>query len=100
MEHLAQLAFEHMMLIQFGGEDDIDPDYSLKLVEELATVLPAFTEEEQDALAAIAGRVRNRINAPADEFGYQPGLLTSADEREFIDAIISKKAFEEGYFFA
>jgi hypothetical protein len=100
MEHLAQLAFEHMMLIQFGDEGDIDPDYSLKLVEALATVLPMLTPEEQEALATIARRVREQINAPPDEYGYQPGLLTSKDEREFIDAVISKKAFEVGYFYA
>ncbi|MBX3426397.1 MAG: hypothetical protein KF688_12015 [Pirellulales bacterium] len=100
MEHLAQLAFEHMMLIQFSDEGDIDPDYSLKLVEALATVLPTFAPEEQDALATIAKRVRDQINAPPDEYGYQPGLLTSVEEREFVDAIISKKAFEEGYFYA
>jgi hypothetical protein len=100
MEHLAQLAFEHMMLIQFGDEGDIDPDYSLKLVEALATTLPMFTAEEQDALAAIAGRVKDQINAPPDEYGYQAGLSVSSEEREFIDAIISKKAFEVGYFCA
>jgi hypothetical protein len=99
MEHLAQLAFEHLMLIQFGDEGDIDPDYSLKLVEAVAPVLSMLTPEEQEALAAVAHRVRDQINAPPDEYGYQPGLLTSTDEREFIEAVINRKAFEEGYFY-
>ena len=100
MEHLAELAFDYLMLIQFGDESIIDLHYSVKLLEAVAPILQLLSPAEQEALAAVARQVKKQIEAPPDEYGYQPGRLTSTEKRKFIDAIISKEAFEEGHFFS
>ena len=43
LKHLAQMAFDHMWLVFFGGEEIIDLHYSVNLSERFPAALAEFT---------------------------------------------------------
>jgi hypothetical protein len=95
MEHLAQMAFDHMWLILFSGEEVIDLHYSVKLLEELPSAVALFTPAEQDALAAVGQKVKDRLLAEPDEYGHTPRSRVTNEQRRFLDGVISKEIYDE-----
>ncbi len=93
MDRMAQLAFDHIWLMLFGSDDQIDPDYAVKLQEELALILPELTSDEQDALAKVARDVKAQLLAQPDDRGYSQRRLVTEPQRQFLDAVIENDIF-------
>lgn len=91
MEHLAQLAFDYMWLVMFAEEDMIDPDYSVRILEDLSAFVVDLSPAEQDALSAVGRSVRARLMAESDEHGYAPRSLVTEEQQRFLNAVISKE---------
>lgn len=100
MNHLAQMAFNHMWLILFSDEDVIDLDYSVKLLDELPLALADFTPKERDAMAEVGQEVKNRLLAEPDQYGYTPRALVTDEQRRFLDAVVSKEIYSDEWWSA
>ncbi len=95
MTNLAQLAFDHLWMILFADEDHIDLDYSVRLTEELSLTLPSFTPAEQEALSAVAMQAKAKLLAEPDEYGYTPRDLVTDEQKDFLEAAISKDIYDQ-----
>lgn len=93
MRSLAELAFDYIWLSLFGNEQQIDADFSVKLQEELALILPNFTPEEQDALAEVAKATKARLLAEPDSYGYTPRSFATEQQMAFLDSVIDKDIY-------
>ncbi|MDM4772087.1 hypothetical protein [Solimonas sp. SE-A11] len=93
MTTLAELSFEYIWLLFFGGEDVIDLDYSVKCQESLAEYFSAMSIEERRALSEVASSTKARLLASPDEFGYTPRKLVTDEQKQFLEAVISGDIF-------
>lgn len=100
MNNLAQMAFDHVWMILFADEEDIDLDYSVKLLEELSIALAEFTPAEQDAFAEVGRQAKSRLLAEPDEYGYTYRDLVTDEQWEFLDAVIDKDIYNHDWWSA
>jgi hypothetical protein len=92
---LAELSFEYIWLLLFGGEDEISPHYSLKCQETLLEYFAALTTEERRALSKVAADTRARLLAEPDEHGYTPRKLVTDEQKKILEAMISGDLFDQ-----
>jgi hypothetical protein len=95
MKALAELTFEYLWLLMFEGEDVIDLDYSVKMQESLPEYFASMTEEEKQALSAVAKEAQARLLADPDEHGYTPRALVTDEQKAFMEALSSGELFEQ-----
>ncbi len=100
MKNLAQMVFDHMWLILFAGEEMIDLDYSVELLDTLPQAVSEFTQAEQEALAEVGRQVKSRLLAEPDEYGYTPRDLVTDEQRRFLDAVINREIYTEEWWSA
>lgn len=67
----------------------------MKLLEELPSALALFTPAEQDALATVGQKVKDRLLAEPDEYGYTPRDLVTDEQRRFLDGVINKEIYRD-----
>lgn len=95
MNRLAQITFDHIWLLLFSSEDQIDPDFSVSLLEELPLTLIDFSAAEKSAMAKVAQEAKSRLLAEPDEFGYTPRSLVTGEQREFLEAVIAEEIYDD-----
>ena len=90
MNNLADSVLDYFWFLNFSGEDEADPDLTVKLLEDLvACIENKFTEAERQALAhAARRRLASWLREP-DEFGYSPRSLLTPEKKAFLDQVAS-----------
>lgn len=87
MHVLAEISLEHLLLLVFGTDDEIDPDYQSASVGAIPALLQRLSPAERNALSDIAAR---RI-ASAAESG-----ITDGPEVEFLEIVADQSIYEAG----
>ena len=71
MNNLADVVLEYFWFLNFGSDDELDPDTAVKAMENLAyTIDTTFTDSEKAALRDAAQRSLAEWLREPDEHGY------------------------------
>lgn len=95
MKNLAQLAFDYLWHLMFTEEDYLELDLSVHLLEGLADDLAQMSDAEKAALAQVAKDTQARLLAPPDEHGYSPRSQVTAEQKRFLEELISGDFFTQ-----
>jgi hypothetical protein len=88
MTGLANLALEYLILIMFGSDDEIDPDYSFKMTGMVPEYLGKLSDAERAALSeAAAGRIARMQE-------LNPNIHENSDVFAFLGIVSSGKVFD------
>ena len=93
MRTLAKIAFEYMWMLMFEGEDVIDLDYAVKAQENLSIYISSMSQEEREALSAVAEEAKRLMLAEPDQYGYTPRSKVTEPQKAFLEAIASGDFF-------
>ncbi|RYG58297.1 hypothetical protein EON80_27330 [bacterium] len=90
MKNLADSVLDYLWFLEFSDEDICDPDYSLKLLENLAVEIKEnYSDAEKEALQdAAKRRLEDWLQKP-DEHGYSPRGRLTDDQKLFLEALAS-----------
>ena len=92
MKTLAHVALDHLLLLLFGVQDQIDPDYQSSAVAEIPAILLALTREEREALSQAASERLSRVRAMFPD-AIRQGDSMDATEGDFLDSLASGEVF-------
>ncbi|MGB3127738.1 MAG: hypothetical protein WBB95_28320 [Pseudomonas sp.] len=95
MKALAELSFEFIWHLMFTEEDYLELDFSVRWLSSLGEYVNAMTEEEKAALAAVAKDRQVRWLAPPDEHGFSQRSHVTAEQKAFLDSVVSGEFFTQ-----
>ncbi|EPL06889.1 hypothetical protein JFV28_12055 [Pseudomonas sp. TH05] len=95
MKTLANLAFDYIWHLMFTDDDYLDPDFAIRLQESMPDYFAIMSDAEKAALAQVAEETQARLLAPPDEHGYSPRSLVTADQKQFLQDLISGEFFTQ-----
>ncbi|WP_025131402.1 hypothetical protein [Pseudomonas sp. PH1b] len=95
MKTLANLAFDYIWHLMFTDEDYLEQDLSVRMLESLETYFAVISDAEKAALALVARETQARLLAPPDEHGYTPRSLVTAEQKAFLEQMISGEFFSQ-----
>ncbi len=93
MNGLADIVVDYFLTIMFADRDTIDSDYQCRLQESFSEHLLPLSEDERKSLSSAAQRRLDQINAGPDEYGYNPGLLATAEQRELLSYLATGEIY-------
>ena len=93
MKVLAELSFEFIWHLMFTEEDYLELDFSVRWLSSLGDYVTAMTDEEKAALAAVAKDRQARWLAPPDEHGFTQRSRVTAEQKAFLESLISGEFF-------
>ncbi|AOE79443.1 hypothetical protein A7318_12815 [Pseudomonas lurida] len=95
MKALAELSFEFIWHLAFTEEEYLDLDFSVRWLSSLGVYVNAMTAEEKAALIAVALDRQARWLAPPDAQGFTRRNLVTAEQKAFLDSMISGEFFSQ-----
>ncbi|VVM60231.1 hypothetical protein PS683_01254 [Pseudomonas fluorescens] len=95
MKALAELSFEFIWHLTFTEEEYLDLDFSVRWLSSLGVYVNAMTAEEKAALVAVALDRQARWLALPDAQGFIQRNLVTAEQRAFLDSMISGEFFSQ-----
>ena len=94
MNGLAEIVLDYLLDITFSENDMIIADYQVQLQDSLSAQINLLSDAEQTALSQAARHRLSEIDAGPDEYGYNPGLLVSHDQRAFLTALAAGELYD------
>ena len=94
MNGLADIVVDYLLTIMFAEGDSIDSDYQVRLQESMPDQISPLSDAERTALSQAARRRLDDIDSGPDEYGYNPGLLVSPDQRAFLAALATGELYD------
>lgn len=94
MNGLADIVVDYLLTIMFAEGDAIDADYQVRLQESLPDQINPLSDAERRALSQAAKRRLDDIDLAPDEFGYDPRLLVTPDQRAFLTALATGELYD------
>lgn len=95
MKALAELSFEFIWHLAFTEEEYLDLDFSVRWLSSLGVYVNAMTAEERAALVAVALDRQARWLAPPDAQGFTQRNLVTAEQKAFLNSMISGEFFSQ-----
>ena len=94
MNGLADIVVAYLLTIMFAEGDSIDADYQVELQESMPDQINPLSDAERAALSHAAQRRLDEFDTGPDEYGYNPGLLVSPDQRAFLSALATGELYD------
>ena len=94
MNGLAEIVIDYLLTIMFADGDVIDNDYQVRLQESMAEQMTPLSDAERKALSQAAQRRLDAIDAGPDQYGYDPGLSVSPEQRAVLSALATEELYD------
>jgi len=94
MNGLAEIVVDYLLTIMFAEGDVIDADYQVRLQESMHDQISPLSDAERKTLSQVAQRRLEEIESGPDEYGYNPGLLVSSEQRAFLSSLATGELYD------
>ncbi len=94
MNGLAEIVVDYLLTIMFAEGDVIDADYQVRLQESMSEQISPLSDAERKALSQAAQRRLDEIDSGPDEYGHNPWLLVSPEQRAFLSALATGELYD------